>query len=108
MIYPGFSHPGLLFARRSAAADAVKDARNPGRGDPQSALMACPPRRRVTTSAYLSARDGVVGLSGQRRFVPRASTRLTTKLCLPAQKMAASRKQAIGVPSTTIHLLAVR
>jgi hypothetical protein len=43
------------------------------------------------TNAYRLARDGGGGLSGQRRFVPHASTRLTTNLHLSAQKMVMLR-----------------
>jgi hypothetical protein len=43
------------------------------------------------TNAYRLARDGGGGLSGQRRFVPHASTRLTTNLHLSAQKMLMPR-----------------
>jgi hypothetical protein len=40
-----------------------------------------------------SARDSRVVLSGQRRFVPRASTRLTTRLHLSVQEIA---EHAVG------------
>jgi hypothetical protein len=45
-----------------------------------------------TTNAYLRHALVGVGESGQRRFVPRASTRLTTKLHLSVQGMARRKR----------------
>jgi hypothetical protein len=48
----------------------------------------------LATNAYLPARDGVGGLSGQRRFVPRASTAVNYKIAPPGTRYS-SATQAI-------------
>jgi hypothetical protein len=72
------------------------------RGNPQSFIGASAHARMNTTKAYLRHAIVWAGLSGQRRFVPRASTRLTTKLCLPAQKMAVQAMLADAVRAQKI------
>jgi hypothetical protein len=52
-----------------------------------------------TTKAYLRHAMERVALPGRGASCLAPLPRLTTRLCLPAQGMEASRKQAVGAPS---------
>jgi hypothetical protein len=70
------------------AGGVAMDTSNPCSGDHQSALGASAGRGWVSQMRTAWHAPVWVGLSGQRRFVPRASTAVNYKLCLNGTKMA--------------------
>jgi hypothetical protein len=68
------------------AGGVAMDTSNPCSGDHQSALGASAGRGWVSQMRTAWHAPVWVGLSGQRRFVPRASTAVNYKLCLNGTK----------------------